>query len=155
MGCYQAQGYGIGMPMPPLEFKNWLSHYTPNQEWITCAHKARTLKENKIKLLRLTLTQWQKNVEATLQSSPDTIQHLPILKKTECHCGVWVRRVRKEHLLDENSLQKLENAHNLMHDIADNLFKKYQQGELDSAREGIKELQIAAKNMQNTLDQCE
>lgn len=155
MGCNQAQGYGIARPMPPLEFKNWLTSYTPNQDWITCAHKARTKKENKIKLFRLTLTQWQKNLEVTLQSSTDSTEKWPILKRTECHCGVWIMRVKKEVLFEESWIEKLEKTHNAMHDIADILFKKYQDGEIESAREGLKELQIAVENMNSIVGQCE
>ncbi|MBE9532887.1 MAG: EAL domain-containing protein, partial [Proteobacteria bacterium] len=44
MGCNEAQGFGISRPLPAEDFPDWLSHYTPNQEWITCSNKALTSK---------------------------------------------------------------------------------------------------------------
>lgn len=35
MGCQAAQGYGIAKPMPAGDIAGWLSHYTPNQDWLS------------------------------------------------------------------------------------------------------------------------
>ena len=155
MGCNEAQGYGIARPMPVTKIPDWLSSYIPNQEWIACANKVRTIKENKIKLFRLTLAQWQKLFENKLQSSPGSTEQWPILKRTNCHCGIWIKRAKQEQLFDENWLIKLDEIHNTMHDTADDLFHTYQKGEVVNARECLKDLQIAVGNMNNILGQCE
>ena len=155
MGCNKAQGYGIARPMPVLEIPEWLTNYTPNQQWIDCANKHRTQKENRMKLFRLTLAQWQKHFEKNIQSSPGNNEQWSILKRTNCHCGVWLQRARQERFFEEKSLQNLERAHNTMHAIGGDLFNKYQEGNIDNAREVLKDLQISVENMSNAFGRCE
>lgn len=155
MGCQQAQGYGIARPMPALNIPEWLTNYIPNQQWLSFANKARTPKENKIKLFRLTLVQWQKHFEKNIQSLLENKQQWPILKRTQCHCGVWIKRARQEQLFEDKSLEILDRVHDDMHDIADKLFNQYQEGNVYDARANLKDLQIAVDNMSNALGQCE
>jgi len=155
LGCYEAQGYGIARPMPSADVQDWLSDYTPNQEWINCATKIRTEKERKLKLFRLTFSQWQKQFETNINSEPENIGQWPILKRTNCHCGVWIKRARQEQLFEDKWLNKLDDAHNTMHDIADDLFNKYQQGQIQEARLGLNDLEIAIEHLGNILGQCE
>ncbi len=126
MGCNNAQGYGISRPLPIEDVQKWLSSYVPNPAWIHCANEVRTTKENKKKLFWITVTQWQKNFIRNLQSSPDSINQWPILKRRKCHCGIWIKRAKQEKLFNKNCSTELEKAHNSMHDFADILFKQYQ-----------------------------
>jgi len=157
MGCNNAQGYGIARPMPATDFQDWLTDYTPNQQWLTCANKVRTEKENRIKLFRLTLEQWKKHFENSINASPDniTLEQWPILKRTKCHCGIWIKRAKQEKLFEVPSLKKLERAHNTMHDVADDLYQKYQQGDVEKARNALKDLSVAVDHLNNVLGQCE
>lgn len=155
MGCIEAQGYGIAKPMPAADISSWLDHYTPNQEWIICANKVRSTKEIKIKLFRLSLKQWQNHFEANIQSSPESTKNWPIMKRTKCHCGIWIKRARQEHFFEDNWIKQLNDVHESMHNIADNLFDQYHQGNINSAREGLKEIQQVFEKMSNILGQCE
>ena len=155
MGCNNAQGYGIARPMPELEIPDWLDNYTPNHEWLDYANKSRSDKENKLKLFRLTVAQWQKTFENNVQASLDSNRQWPILIRTKCHCGVWIKRARQEKLFEENSLKKLEKAHNTMHDIADDLFEQYKEGNIKKARDGLNDLSMAVEHISNILGQCE
>lgn len=155
MGCSDAQGNGIAQAMSPLDFYDWLIDYTPNQEWITCANNARTLKEKKVKLFRLALDQWQKKFKNKILSLPGSIKQWPILARTNCHCGIWIKRARQEQLFEESWLKKLEQAHDIAHGLADDLYKKYLQGDIDKARTGLNDLQIAADHISSILGQCE
>jgi len=151
IGCYKAQGYGIAKPMPSQELPNWLNHYRPNHQWKTYANKPHTKKENTAKLLRLALVQWQQKFEKNIDSLPGSIKHWPILKRTQCHCGIWIKRAKQEKLFEEKWLEKLEFTHHAMHDIADDLFNKYQQGQIMIARKELDTFQAAVKNMLNVL----
>lgn len=120
-----------------------LSSYTVNKEWKCIGNKVFTFKEKKIELLKLSLKSWQNHLEKNLLSSPKDIDHWPILNKTKCHCGVLIKRAREEPLFEDIWLKKLNDAHDSIHNIADDLFNKYQKGEISKAREGIKDLQKA------------
>ncbi len=155
MGCTQAQGYGIARPMPATNIQPWLAGYIPNQIWLSCAQKTYTLKAGKLKLFRLTLDQWQKHFAGTIQSSPEDMQHWPILKRTKCHAGIWIKRAKQEKLFTESWLNTLEIAHNAMHDIARELVAQYQAGEYSNSRGGLSDLQLAVANIYKTIEQCE
>jgi len=155
MGCIQAQGYSIARPMPAVDIIDWLRNYTPNQEWLICANKKLSEKESRIQLFRLTLTRWQQLFEKSIQLAPDDIGQWPILKRTQCHCGIWIKRARNEKFFEEIWLIKLEEVHNIMHDIADDLFEKHQNGEIDPYNNGLKNLRYAIENMNRILGQCE
>jgi len=155
MGCNQAQGYGIAKPMPSHELSNWLDNYIPNAEWKSCANKKRSDKERAIKLFRLTVAQWQKHFERNIHSSPGNIKRWPILTRTKCHCGIWIKRAKNEKLFEEKWIEKLDLAHEAMHDSADALFNKYQEGQVVAARDELSVFQEVADNMLNILGQCE
>ncbi|NOQ16699.1 MAG: EAL domain-containing protein [Methyloprofundus sp.] len=155
MGCTQAQGYGIARPMPATDIQQWLAEYTPNQIWLSCAQKTHTLKADKLKLFRLTLAQWQKHFASTIQSSPEDMHQWPILKRTKCHAGIWIKRAKQEKLFTESWLNTLETAHNAMHDIAGELVAQYQRDEFNNAKQGLKDFHIAITNINKILEQCE
>ena len=152
MGCDKAQGYGIAKPMPALDIPVWLNNYTANQEWITCAKKISTHKEKKIKFLMLTLKQWQKYYENNIQSSPDSIEHWPIMRRTKCHCGIWIKRAKQEQIFEESWLKNLDEVHESMHNRADKLFNTYQNGEINTARDGLKDIQLVFEKMNTILE---
>lgn len=155
MGCNEAQGYGIAKPMPAPSIPEWMNSYAPNQEWINCAANVRTEKESRKIVFRLTLRQWQKHFESHIQSPINSTESTPIMKRNKCHCGIASARARQEQLFAENWLTKLDNAHDTMHNLADDLCVKYQQGEIECAREGLKDFHIAVNNMQRILELCE
>jgi diguanylate cyclase (GGDEF)-like protein/PAS domain S-box-containing protein len=155
MGCNKAQGYGIAKPMPTNQIPKWLKNYSFNQEWVICANTDRTPKQKKIKLFQLILFHWQKHFETNIQSQPENVNTWLMMNKTKCHCGIWINREKQEKLFDADWLEKFDEGHELMHDIADNLFKKYQKGQIDMARAGLIDFQIAVKNVESILRQSE
>jgi len=155
MGCNEAQGYGIARPMPSQDIPNWLSNYTPNNEWKSYANKAYTEKENAILIFRITIKQWQKDFETNIHALPGETRRWPILKRTKCHCGIWIHRAKQNKLFEDKWLEKLELTHDVMHDIADDLFAKYKSGEIDTARDEFKTFQRAAGDMLDILGLCE
>jgi hypothetical protein len=155
MGCKKAQGYGIAKPMPALELPGWLKSYSPNQEWRNSAKKTYTLQEKKVALLKLTLKQWQTLFENNIESPPESIKNWPVMKRAKCHCGLWLMSAKQEQLFEENWLNKLEKIHHSIHDIAGNLFKQYEQGKINSARNGLKEIQQVFNKINQILGQFE
>lgn len=151
MGCEEAQGYGIAKPMPANDFPQWLNEYHPNQDWLICGNKYRSPKETKLELFKLMTKHWKDHFTSNIQS-PQKIEHWPIINNKRCPCGTWLKRAKQEQLFTAEDINQLDNAHNTMHLIANDLFKKYQDGEIDSAREGLTDLQTAFENMINTLE---
>jgi len=152
MGCDKVQGYGIAKPMPATDFPKWLKNYQPNQQWISCINSTISLKEKKIKQFKLSLNQWQRNFEKNIQSTTEQKNNWPIIKRKKCHSGIWLIRMKEEQLFNSHWLIKLDQAHDSMHDIADDLFNLYQNGHLEVARSKLKEIRLAFTKMHELLD---
>jgi len=151
MGCHEAQGYGIAKPMPATDFPKWLTSYKPNQDWLNCAHQHLTDKETKVKLFRLTETRWQQHFVSNIQASPEEIKNWPIMEKKHCHGGTWIKRARQERIFSKKSLDKLEQALEQAHSIAETIQYTYQEGEIANARNTLAELQAAFDVMNNAF----
>jgi len=147
MGCNKAQGFGISRPIPAEDILNWLRNYTPAQEWIACSNKVLTSKDSKIKIYELALNRWLKQFENNIHSPIDSTKNWPIMDQKQCFCSYWLKRARQEQLFEDHWLDKLDELHQSIHYIADSLKNKYLQGEIDAAREGLKELRIVFKKM--------
>lgn len=154
MGCEKAQGYGIARPMPANELTQWLNNYEPNQEWLVYANKHRTPKEAKKNLFTLMSKQWENKFVSNIQSSPDVVEHWPILDRHLDHCGHWFKRVRQEQLFDHKDLKRIKEVHTEIHYTAQSLLLKYQDDDIDAARAGLPELQAAFKKMNEFVSEC-
>jgi diguanylate cyclase (GGDEF)-like protein/PAS domain S-box-containing protein len=154
IGCEQAQGYGIAKPMPANELPDWLSNYKPNAEWQLCGSMQRSKKESEKKLFRLTTDQWKNKFVENIISGPETAENWPIMDDKLCPCGSWLKRAKRAQIFDREGLNRIEQTHENVHKIANNLFIKYQEGEVDEARKGLKALQEAFDEMTTTLRLC-
>jgi len=151
MGCKQAQGYGIARPMPANVFPEWLKNYKPNQEWLACRNKESSTKENKLKLFSLALSHWLNHFEKCVHLSPENIKSWSMINQQESICGHWLKRVRQDQLFESNWLNKLDNTHEALHKIANDLYDKYQHGDIDAAREGLKEVRTTYNKLNSIL----
>lgn len=142
MGCEQAQGFAIAKPLPEEKFIHWLKNYKPNQEWLSYSHKNLTEKEKKKELFKLIITQWTNKLATNINSPFGGIKEWPIMDIQHCHCGVWLKRVRKEVLFKPSDLTLIEKKHEEIHAVGNNLLSMYLQGDLEAAREGVKGTQV-------------
>lgn len=151
MGCKHAQGYGIARPMPANELPNWYKNYQPNKQWLESASTRRNEQEHKIELLKLSLEQWNKTFEAAILSPNELDDHWPIMEHLHCHCGTWIKRAWNEQLFGAAWLLKLEQSHEEVHHIANELVDKYRQGFKTSARDGLAEFQLASQGLNRLI----
>jgi len=152
MGCLDAQGYGIARPMSIINLHNWLDSYTPNNQWLACAKKSRTLKQDKLELIKLTIGQWHKNLKNKLDFEPNTNMQRPILNRNNCHCGVWIKREKEEQLFDESYLAEMETAHNSFHDKAEDLLKIHAKAGKEDINNALNDLQLAIDHIKNICE---
>ena len=134
MGCEDAQGYGIAKPMPAAEIVNWLKAYIPNKKWIAYGNKKRTLKQRKLEILKLNLTQWLKHFVVNIESSPANIKKWPEMEQEKSACGVWIRRGLQEQLFEDTLFDELSKNSKALYAVANNLLNEYQHGEIELAR---------------------
>jgi len=144
MGCENAQGYSIAKPMPADDIADWLVNYTPNQQWLLFGNKHCSVKENSMRLFKLIRDHWMKVFISNINSPPKTITHWPDFQG---HCEQWLNREKQGTSFDKEVLQRLEQALNDFNFLAQSLQQKYQDGEIESARDDLNQLQVAFDEM--------
>jgi len=152
MGCKNAQGYGIAKPMPVKDISKWLTTYVPNQQWIERANRVSTAKERKVAILKLVILQWITNFKININTLPENIKNWSLMSKEKCACGKWIRRERQGTLLEQAWLDKMSNAHKIVHDFADITRLNHDRGHTELATEGLEELLVAFDAMVNICD---
>ena len=141
MGCEYAQGFGISPPMPAELFPKWVNSYQPNLEWIRCGNNILSPESRRLKLFKLITNQWITQFKNNIHTSPDNIVSWPTMKQTQCHCGTWIKRSRKENIFEDAYLNDLDQAHKTMHSLASKLKEIYLDDDVEYARNGIKQLE--------------
>ena len=139
MGCYKGQGYGIARPMPASQIADWLSSYSPNQQWLDIAKQSFTEKEKQLHLFKLAAHQWKNWFEKNIALMSKETQLWPVMKKTKCPCGTWIQRAKQTLIFDDEWLFKFEQVHDDIHHIANDLLVKYLKGERKDAVLGLAE----------------
>lgn len=155
MGCEQAQGYGIAKPMPADDVANWLGNYRPNHEWQQYGEVNGSKKENERKLFNLTTEHWHNKFIESITSEPDSPDNWPILDYKQCPCSSWLKRAKRAQLFNKDGLKLIEQAHSEVHLTANDLYARYQEGELNEARSGLKKLKIVFDEMITALRKCD
>jgi diguanylate cyclase (GGDEF)-like protein/PAS domain S-box-containing protein len=150
-GCEQAQGYGIAKPMAASNVSEWVTNYTPNQNWVDCGNETLSDRKSKIKLFKLITNHWKDKFVTNIQSSPEDIHHWPIMDSQHCHCGQWLKRAKESQLFEPQWLTKLNTVHEEIHTIAGALLLKYQHGDIVAAREGLATLNSTFDEMKALL----
>ena len=140
MGCNQAQGYGISRPMPASEFIGWLNSYKPNQQWTSLNNEDLSIVDIQRKLFILVTNKWKHAFEKNILADPGELGEWPIMRKTKCSCGTWIKRAGQAFDFEPQWLIALEQAHDELHQTADDLFSHYQEGDVFLAREELSRL---------------
>lgn len=141
MGCNQAQGYGIARPMPADQISEWLSNYSPNKAWLAYGERQYSIKNKRIELFRLASQCWLKRFDGAIQIPKEGVPHWPIMDKTSCPCGAWIKRKKEKELFDAVWLEQLETAHKDAHAKASTIKDLYLEGEIKTARAELPNLQ--------------
>ncbi len=155
MGCDKAQGYAIAKPMPNRDFINWINSYTPNEEWCICGQQKRSHKESSLEIFNILSHRWKNKFKNTVESLPKELAPWPILDSKMCHCASWLHQRKQERLFDKENIQRLDHSHNEVHRVANEIQRKYKEGNIKSSQELLKQLDIAYENMSEEVKLCE
>jgi len=148
MGCHEAQGYAIAKPIPANDVETWVKEYKPNQAWLEYAKLQLSEPEKRIKALKLMLNNWLMRIEKLIDEPTGTP-----MKNISCNFTHWIKRLRKDQIFNNDWIDNLQQTHEVMHFIAEDFFKIYQLGDIDSAKESLTSLRITYEKMLNTLDE--
>lgn len=153
MECTFAQGYGIARPMQPGSLLAWLQLYEIPEEWKASANAPLSPRDAQVQLLQIESGYWLERIEKCLLSSNGTDMRWPIMLKDKCHCGRWTEHAKQKNIFDPEQLMRLEQSHEELHRIGNELMQLHQAGEITEARDGIVRLRSAYQAVEEILDQ--
>lgn len=137
IGCEQAQGYGIAMPMPAEQFPAWAANWKPYPSWT--AWQTQDFQREDLPLLfaDVELRAWIRDVESHL-AGEDVLQ--PCMDDTQCLLGRWYNsqgRARHGHVPE---FQAIEPLHHRLHELVEELHALHEQGRKSEALDRLAEL---------------
>lgn len=152
MGCETAQGYCIAKPMPASEISMWLGGYQVNQQWLAIgSKKVLSEKQKRLKLYELTVFSWHKRFLNNLKGVVDDVDYWPIMEKSKCPCGLWIKRELQAGIFDIIWLERLDDYHQQMHDLANELKKLYLNGKVELVEVHIETLNSVFEQVKTIL----
>jgi diguanylate cyclase (GGDEF)-like protein/PAS domain S-box-containing protein len=149
MGCDNAQGDGIAWPLPAEDIEPWIESYTPNLRWIAYGGSQLTLQEEKITLLKLTTEHWFNKINKILRTDNKNLGSY----LNRCHLGIWIERLRKDHVFDARWIERLQRTHDKMYQQARVLLEKHQSKGADSVKKGLKKFAKSFEDVKDILEE--
>lgn len=151
MGCDYAQGYGISKPMPADKFGRWLSSYQANQIWVDFAGQEYTKVERRINLMKLVSRRWQVKFTEQILLPHNGVTDWPLMGRRECHCGSWIKQIKKDALFDQEWVEQLNDAHEKVHATAKILQIDYEENNEVFTKDKLVEFDKAFNDMISIL----
>ncbi len=128
LGCEQAQGYGIGRPMPASEFPRWAAGWRPDARWLGKEPAQRD--DLPLLFAQIEHRAWLLGVESFLS---DEIDAAPPLAENQCRLGHWLATRGRFVYAGLADLQAAECVHREVHALASELAELKAQGRAQDA----------------------
>ncbi len=132
LGCTQAQGFGIGRPMPAAELAGWIERWQNNGHWRELRKPGRSREALILSVAASSHRRWVDKVAAVIEGKPGL--NPPPLPSRHCRFGRWFHGSgfsRYGHLAD---YRRIDHLHEAIHGLAADLVAQAQAGETTKAR---------------------
>jgi diguanylate cyclase (GGDEF)-like protein/PAS domain S-box-containing protein len=155
LGCHVAQGYGIARPMPASELLEWLETYKNQPAWDARGKAQPSAWQTQLELLQIQQRHWLQCMQTCLHAPSDANLHWPLIGRKRSHLGKWLARIKNQQSFDPRLFNRLEQFHSQQHQLAQQLIHSHQEGQYETARNGIKELLLINEEIVQLLQQFE
>ena len=140
LGCEQAQGYGIGRPMPSVDFPGWSADWRPDARWLGKEPARRD--DLPLLFVQVEHRAWLLAVEKYLSNE---LSEPPALAENQCRLGHWLTTKGRAAFAAHADFQAAERRHREVHALAAELNELKARGRSREALARIDELR-ALKN---------
>ena len=140
LGCEQAQGYGIGRPMPPVDFPRWTTGWRPDARWLGKPPARRD--DLPLLFVQVEHRAWLLTVEKYLSNE---LGEPPPLADNQCRLGHWLTTKGRAAYAGHADFEAAERCHREVHALAGELTELKARGRSGEALARIDELR-ALKN---------
>lgn len=141
MGCDLAQGYGIARPMPSADFIPWHATWKPFEAWTIAAGVSASKYIDALLIAEEDHRRWLDEVKQYLDSPPSEATAAPALDARHCRFGQWLAGDGLEHYGQHAKFHALREDHQRLHALATELVALHRQGEVNTCRMRLTELE--------------
>jgi diguanylate cyclase (GGDEF)-like protein/PAS domain S-box-containing protein len=123
MGCQCGQGYGIARSMPPDDLVDWIRAWKPDPKWARVEQVSPL--DWPLLIVEVEMQMWTRVLEgfvAGRRASP------PELDSRRCRFGAWLKGEKAGPRGKSETLQKLDQLHEMAHEAARDAVRLHQRG---------------------------
>jgi hypothetical protein len=118
------------------------------------ANKLRTDSQTKVELFELITNQWRARFVTSILTNSEDNNNWPIMDSKDCSCGNWIARLKHKRFFLDTELTILQQAHNDVHIIANEIRYKYSSADIEADQRILDDFNLAFNKMNNALAQC-
>ncbi len=151
MGCHLVQGYGIARPMAGDSTLEWLRGFQPDPRWLENAARHLARDDFQLVLAEVNHRQWLGALQNWMRQEPGSRGAAPPLDGRQCNFGHWYYGEgghRYGHLAE---FRAAEARHERIHQLARELVRRAERGDIASSRETEAELLAEAEAFRDDL----
>jgi diguanylate cyclase (GGDEF)-like protein/PAS domain S-box-containing protein len=137
LGCEQAQGYGIGRPMPAADFPRWAAAWRPDARWL--GKEAARRDDLPLLFAQVEHRAWLLGMEKYLSGEAG---ELPPLAENQCRLGRWLATKGRVAYAGYAEFQAAERVHRKVHALVTELDELKAKGRSCEALARIDELHV-------------
>ena len=105
-------------------------------------------------LLNLISNQWRDRFMTHILGKSEDNHAWPIMDSQHCSCGNWLSGVRHKKFFADTELTLLEQAHQDVHLIANEIQLKYSRSDIEADQTAFADFNLAFDKMGKALAQC-
>lgn len=147
LGCEQAQGFGIGRPMPPRRFLDWAGSWQPDPVW---QHQQRVPHEDlPVVFAMVEHRSWVKAIGDRVAGRHT---RTPTMDERLCNFAKWMAQHGERRFRQRDAFREVRLLHHRVHELASRILALHAKG---AATEAVAELNRLYELRDQLLEQMQ
>lgn len=151
LGCKQAQGFGIGKPMPPEDILPWMKHFKFHPTWHQVPADEPTTKNYPLLAASVDHRNWVARIVAYVENNGTSTLPPSISDHRACRFSTWLYNEGQQHFEEREQWQSVEAIHRSVHAQAARMMAMMAEGQTDEARAEVASLMKKRDNLLSLL----
>jgi len=140
LGCDLAQGYGIARPMPADQVPAWVAAFRPDPQWELWADCQWEMVDFPLLVAQYDHLKWVRRLAMHVEGANLQLTRAELHDHRQCRFGHWYYGHGAIRYGNLSEFRDLEAVHREVHRLGPEIVELRRQGDLDQARDRLREL---------------